>query len=69
MLKRNFLLVTLAVFASVGTAVNGIHLLRHFYLWPLVRSIGYGSLGVYSLLMLGQKGYNTPPDEDRIPHD
>ena len=57
-LKR-FLFMILAFITLIGTALNVFRLFGHFYLWSLVRSLGYGSLFVYSLLMLFRPRYDT----------
>lgn len=51
--------VTLALVSFIGSAANLLHLFQQTYLWPVVRLVGYGSLLVYSLLMLRRARYNT----------
>ena len=60
--------VALAFVSLFGSITNGAHLAHDFYIRPLVRFVGYGSLLVYSLLMLYSARYNSGPlttKEDR----
>ena len=56
---RTLVLGTVAGVGLVGSISNGIRLAEHFYLWPLVRLVGYGSLACYALLMLRSARYNN----------
>ena len=56
--KKIFFIV-LGLIGLVGALANGLHLLQDFYFRPLVRFMGYGSLFVYSLLMLRPPRYNS----------
>ena len=64
-LKRVFVIAA-GLVGLVGAAKNGFQFTQVFYLWPLVRFVGYGSLLVYALLMLRRARYNSAsfPEEE-----
>ena len=57
-LKKFF--VTVVGFIGLGGSLkNGFQLVHSFYLWPLLRFVGYGALLAWALLMPGRARYNT----------
>lgn len=56
---RKFFFIGWALIAAAGSVKSAVTLVDHFYLWPLVRFVGYSALFVYTLLMLRFGSYNV----------
>ncbi|MBI4115536.1 MAG: hypothetical protein HY447_03065 [Candidatus Omnitrophica bacterium] len=56
---RFFLFLAVAFIGFIGGLVNFLHLFERWYMWPVVRLMGYSSLLVYALFMLRRARYNT----------
>jgi len=56
---KKLFLALVAVIGLSGSLWNLTRLVRHFYLWPLVRFTGYSALFASALLLLRGPRYNN----------